>query len=191
MKLLTWWPVTELLEYLANLVPKEHLDPSLNDTPTRWLKMMAEVTSGYEVDVPSLFKTFDQQGYDGMIVVGPVRFFSMCEHHLLPFYGDVWVGYLPNRNEPRIVGLSKLARLVDAHARRLQVQERLTHDIAADIMKHLKASGAGVRVESVHTCMAARGIRKEGVMRTQTLLGRFRKPEVRAEFIQLCRRADT
>lgn len=159
------------------------------DTPRRWMKAMEEMTSGHDIDIPKLFKTFDGIEYDGMIVVGPLPFYSLCEHHLLPFHGHVWVGYLPGKKH-RVVGLSKLARLVDAHARRLQVQERLTHDIAADIMKHLRAAGAGVRVESQHTCMCARGIKKEGIMRTQSLLGVFRKPDARAEFIQLCRRAE-
>jgi GTP cyclohydrolase I len=159
------------------------------ETPRRWLKAMRQLTSGYSVDIPALFKTFDGVGYDGLIAVGPIKFFSVCEHHLLPFYGDVWVGYLPNARTGRIVGLSKLARLVGAHAKRLQVQERMTHDIAADVRKHLNAAGVGVRIESTHTCMAARGAEKEGVMRTQTLLGKFRVAAVRAEFVNLCRRS--
>lgn len=179
----------ELRINLNALVPVLYQDNSIVETPERWTKMMWEMTRGYDVDIPALFKTFDGTGYDGIVVVGPVKFFSMCEHHLLPFYGEVWLGYLPNARTKRIVGLSKLARLVEAHAQRLQVQERMTHDIAQDMMKHLGAQGAGVRVESTHTCMAARGIKKEGVMRTQTLLGNFKRPTIRAEFIQLCRRS--
>ena len=178
-----------MLAKLHALVPNEHRDSALQDTPYRWEKMMYEMTEGYSVNIAGLFKTFDQQGYDGMVVVGPIRFSSMCEHHLLPFMGDAWVGYLPNAHTRRIVGLSKLARLVDAHARRLQVQERMTHDIARDIVTHLRADGAGVRIESQHTCMSCRGIKKEGIMRTQSLLGSFKKSHaVRAEFIELCRR---
>ncbi len=160
-----------------------------HETPMRWMKAMREMTKGYDVDIPGLFKDFEGGGYDGMVTVGPIQFYSTCEHHLLPFHGRVWVGYLPNVRTRRIVGLSKVARLVTAHAKRLQVQERMTHDIAADMAKHLKASGVGVRIESLHTCMCARGIEKEGIMRTQSLLGAIKRGSARAEFIQLCTRA--
>lgn len=163
-------------------------DPTVwEETPKRWVKALKEMTSGYQVDVPALFKTFENTGYDGMVVLGPIPFWSLCEHHLLPFHGSAWVGYLPGTSR-RIVGLSKLARLVDAHARRLQVQERLTADIASDLRTHLKPAGVGVRIESVHTCMCARGIKKEGVMRTQTLLGEFREGAVNGEFNSLINR---
>lgn len=156
-------------------------------TAERWVKMMSEMTGGDQVEISSLFKTFDDVQYDGMIVVGPVKFSSLCEHHLLPFAGQAWVGYIPEARTGRIVGLSKLARLVDAHARRLQVQERMTTAISTDVMKFLKAEGAGCRLVSIHSCMACRGIKKEAPMRTQTLLGAFREAEVRAEFYELCK----
>lgn len=181
--------------YQAGIVPEDwckDLATALRvpqETPLRWLNAIEEMTSGYTIDIPSLFKQFDGIEYGGIVTVGPLPFYSLCEHHLLPFHGHAWVGYLPSASSGRIVGLSKLARLVDAHAKRFQVQERLTQDIARDIMTHLDAQGAGCRIESVHTCMAARGIEKEGVMRTQSLLGEFMKPEVRAEFIELCGRA--
>lgn len=160
------------------------IDDQLNDTPRRWIKMMRELTSGQR-DTSALFKTFRSVGYDQMIVVGPIKFHSVCEHHLAPFKGNAWVGYVPNA-EGRVVGLSKLARLVIAHAKRFQVQERMTFDIATDIDEHLSPLGVGVRIESEHSCMAARGAEKEGIMRTQSLLGKFRDAEVRAEFYNLC-----
>lgn len=158
-----------------------------SDTAERWVKMINEMTGGENVDVRRLFKTFDGIKYDGMVVVGPIRFGSLCEHHLLPFTGDAWVGYLPGRSG-RVVGLSKLARLVEAHALRLQVQERMTQNIAQDIMKHLEADGSGVRIESQHSCMSCRGVKKEAAMRTQTLLGSFREAHVKQEFTILCQR---
>lgn len=167
-----------------------NFDPNVvKETPNRWVKMLGEMTSGYDVDIQSLFKQFDGIHYGGIVVVGPIEFSSLCEHHLLPFVGHAWLGYLP-AEQGRVVGLSKLARLVSAHAKRLQVQERMTENIAADIEKHMGAAGVGVRLESHHTCMSARGAEKNGVMRTQSLLGRFREPDLRAEFIQLCRRAE-
>lgn len=159
------------------------------ETPARWLKALMEMTQGYRVDTKELLKTFENEKYNGVIVVD-VPFWSLCEHHLLPFHGRAWVGYLTGE-DCRIVGLSKIARLVTAHAQRLQVQERLTSDIAHDIKQGLDARGVAVRIESVHTCMCARGINKEGSMRTQTLLGAFRnEPETRAEFDSLIRKAD-
>ena len=156
-------------------------------TPGRWLKMMGEMTSGYNIKTEDILKTFDGVKYDGMVVVGPIEFTSLCEHHLLPFTGGAWVGYIPEARTGRIVGLSKLARLVGVHAARLQVQERLTNDIAHDIHTHLNAEGAGCRVISVHSCMACRGVKKRAPMRTQTLLGAFMRSEVRQEFYELCK----
>lgn len=157
------------------------------ETADRWVRMMNEMTGGREIDVSRLFKTFDDVQYDGMVVLGGIPFTSLCEHHLLPFAGKAWVGYLPDARTGRIIGLSKLARLVDAHARRLQVQERMTANIAKDIMKYLNASGAGVRIKSIHSCMGCRGIKKEAAMRTQTLLGSFREAHVKSEFKDLCK----
>lgn len=165
---------------------RQGLDKSnLKETPRRWVKMMKELTAGYGIDTTLLFKTFSAVGYDQMIVCGPIKFYSICEHHLAPFKGAAWLGYLPNK-KGRIIGLSKLARLVSAHAKRFQVQEGMTFDIAHEMMTNLEPLGVGVRIESEHSCMAARGAEKEGVMRTQSLLGVFREAEVRAEFYNLC-----
>ena len=179
---------TDVEQGIYTALRSDLFDRLPNETPMRWVKAMREMTRGYEVDVAKLFKVFDV-GFDGMVTVGPVKFYSLCEHHLLPFYGAAWVAYLPNARTGRVVGLSKLARVVAAFAKRFQVQERLTQQIAEAVLTHLDAAGVGVRIESTHTCMAARGIEKEGVMRTQVLLGNFKQVEVRNEFIALCGRS--
>lgn len=177
----------EGVRYLLAYLGEDPDRPGLKETPARVLKALQEQTSGYDIAVASLFKTFEGEGYDGMVVLGPIPFHSLCEHHLLPFTGVAWVGYIPNAKTKRIVGLSKLARLVDAYARRLQVQERLTTQVVDALMKHLKAAGAGCLIESKHLCMCVRGVKKEGaVMATQSLRGVFNKPDVKAEFNLLC-----
>lgn len=174
---------------LLRLAGRDPADPDLMDTPNRAVKAFQEMTSGHKVDVATLLKTFDGQQYSGLVVVGPIKFYSLCEHHLLPFYGSAWVGYLPNQKTGRIVGLSKVARLVEAFAKRLQVQERLTHQIAQALVDHLDAHGAGCLIEAQHLCMMARGVEQDSAtMRTQTLLGEFMRAEVRAEFDTLMRR---
>jgi GTP cyclohydrolase I len=155
------------------------------ETADRWIKMMNEMTEGHGTEISRLFKTFDDVQYDGMIVLTGVEFTSLCEHHLLPFTGRAHVAYIPEARSGRIVGISKLARLVEAHARRLQVQERMTQNIANDIMKHLRAQGVGVRLEGVHSCMTCRGVKKKASMVTQTLLGVLQRAEVKQEFNEL------
>jgi GTP cyclohydrolase I len=127
--------------------------------------------------------TFDEQHRE-MVVLRDIPFASACEHHLLPFTGTAHIGYIP---EGRVVGLSKLARLVEGYARRPQVQERLTSEIANAIMEELHPDGCGVVIEAVHTCMTIRGVRKPGaVMITSAMRGGFRRrPETRAEFLSI------
>jgi GTP cyclohydrolase I len=158
----------------------------LIETPQRYVKALREMTSGYHEDPAELFKTFENDGdYDGMVSVGPVPFFSLCEHHLVPFFGDAWVAYIPG---DRIVGLSKLARLVELYARRLQVQERMTEQITAAVHQHLKPEGVGVQIKARHLCMEARGIRKAGTFTvTRSLRGVFRSDsDARAEWLRGC-----
>jgi GTP cyclohydrolase I len=133
----------------------------LLDTPDRVARMYAEVFAGLNTD-PAVYlqKTFTQK-HDEMVLVKDIEFASCCEHHLLPFIGKAHIAYLPNG---QIVGLSKLARVVDAVARRPQVQERMTEEIADLIMTHLRARGVGVIVEASHLCMTVRGVRKPGTM---------------------------
>ena len=160
------------------------LNGELDETPMRAAKAWRELTAGYAADIPALFKTFDANGYDEMVVVRDIPFSSLCEHHLLPFYGKAAVAYIP---QGRIVGLSKLARLVDAYARRLQVQERLANEVVDALMEHLQPTGAAVVMEAEHLCMSLRGAKVPGAITvTSALRGAiFEKPEARAEAMSL------
>lgn len=156
-------------------------------TPERAASAMRELTSGYGVEIAGLFTTFEDDGYDEMILQRGIPFVSLCEHHLLPFTGKAHVGYLPQHG--RVVGLSKIARLVDAFARRLQIQERMTVEIADALEEHLDPLGVIVVVEAEHSCMACRGVRKTGVVAvTSATRGAMReKPATRAEALALIR----
>lgn len=158
-------------------------DPSVRDTPKRVLKAMREMTAGRHDDPAAILSTtFDRHAYDQMVVLRGVEFVSLCEHHMLPFTGSAVVAYVPG---DRVVGLSKLARLVDCYARRLQIQERMTQQIADALTEHLKPRGAGVVLAASHSCMCSRGVRKSGAeMVTSCLTGVLReKPEARAELL--------
>lgn len=156
----------------------------LQETPDRVARMYAEIFAGLQTD-PAVYlqKTFTQK-HDEMVLVKDIEFASCCEHHLLPFMGKAHIAYLPNG---KIVGLSKLARVVDAVAKRPQVQERMTEEIADLIMTHLNARGVGVIVEAAHSCMGIRGVRKPGAMTiTSSMRGGFLKdPATRAELMAL------
>ena len=168
-------------------------DPSregLIDTPSRVARAYGDWFSGYAINPAEyLERTFEEiAGYDGMIALRDIRFESHCEHHMAPIIGRAHVGYLPN---DRVVGISKLARVVDAFARRFQVQEKLTSQIAHCIESVLKPRGVGVVIEAAHECMTTRGVHKRGVsMVTSQMLGDFREDaRTRAEFMQLIRGA--
>ncbi len=155
----------------------------LAETPARVARAYEEWFSGYGQDPADyLRRTFEEVGgYDEMVILRAIPFESHCEHHMAPIIGEVHVGYLPGR---RVVGISKLARLVDAYARRLQIQERLTAQIADTLQEVLEPRGVGVVVESTHECMTTRGVHKRGVtMVTSRMLGGFRRnPATRREF---------
>lgn len=159
----------------------------LRDTPARVARMYAEVFVGLEADLPGLLGVTFPEDHREMVILRDIPFASFCEHHLLPFTGMAHIGYIPNG---RIVGLSKLARLVEAVARRPQVQERMTSLIADTIMQALRPDGVGVLVEATHTCMTIRGVEKPGaLMVTSAVRGGFRdRPETRAEFFALLER---
>jgi len=164
-------------------------DPSrdgLHETPARVVKAFEEYFQGYGQDpVAMLRKTFEEiEGYDEMIVLRGVRFESHCEHHMAPIIGQAWVAYVPNG---RVVGLSKLARVVDAYAKRLQIQERMTSEIAFAVQEVLKPQGVGVVVKATHHCMASRGVHKVGAdMVTSCMLGCFRDNALtRQEFLAI------
>ena len=146
----------------------------LLDTPKRVTRMLREITAGYAVDLDSIINgAMFEESYDEPVVVKNITFHSMCEHHMLPFYGKVSVAYLPNG---RVVGLSKIPRIVETFARRLQVQERMTAQIADFIEERLRPQGVAVIAEGVHMCAVMRGVEQPtSVMRTQSLRGRFRE----------------
>lgn len=156
----------------------------LLETPARVARMYAEIFSGLHEDPRvHLKKTFSEK-YDEVVLVKDIRFSSCCEHHLLPFHGKAHIGYLPNGT---IVGLSKLARAVDSIAKRPQVQERMTEQLADIIMEELKAKAVGVIIEATHSCMTMRGVKKPGSLcMTSAMRGTFRaNPATRAELLSL------
>lgn len=174
---------------LLRLMGEDPDREGLQDTPARVVKAYLEMADRPGDPEVLLAKTFGDVTFDAeqMIAVGPVEFTSMCEHHLLPFTGRAWVAYIPA--DGRVVGLSKLPRLVEHIARRPQVQERLTAEIADMLEAHLRPRGVGVVVQATHACMALRGVRKVGAeMTTSALRGYFKeRPETRAEFMALTR----
>ncbi|HMV51704.1 MAG TPA: GTP cyclohydrolase I FolE [Blastocatellia bacterium] len=158
---------------------------AIQKTLLRVVRAFVEMTRGYQDDPAWILSTTFDERSDEIVAVKGIRFTSLCEHHLLPFIGTADVGYLPGA---RIVGLSKLARLVECFARRLQVQERMTRQIAEAIEQHLGAQGVGVVVRAHHCCMGCRGVRQQDAqMVTSSMLGVFRdRAEVRSEFLKLC-----
>jgi GTP cyclohydrolase I len=158
----------------------------LKETPQRVLKAWSFLTSGYMTNPNDVLKSFGDGAEltDEMVFQGAIPVWSMCEHHMLPFFGVAHIGYIP---KGRILGLSKFARLVDVYARRLQVQERLCGQIAHALHKHLKPLGLGVVLQCRHTCMEARGVQKAGSVTTTTsLMGAFKKhSDARAEFMAM------
>ena len=158
----------------------------LHDTPARVCRAYEHYGSGYGADPEEILsRTFSEtEGYDEMVVLRDIRLESHCEHHLAPIIGKVHVAYLPQK---RVVGISKLARVVDAYARRLQIQEKLTAQIAAAIERTLKPRGVAVVIEAVHHCMTTRGVHKPGTtMVTSRMIGAFRDdPATRREFLSL------
>ena len=176
-------PVVRALLVALGFSPEQ--DEGLAGTPDRCMRAWQEMVSGYDrVAEEVLGTTFPGEGYDSVVVLKDVSFVSVCEHHLMTFTGKASVAYLP---QSRVVGLSKMARLVDMHARRLQVQERMTIDIAKDLERVLKPLGVAVVVRAVHSCMEFRGVRKAGTeMVTSSMLGRFRTNiEARQEVLAL------
>lgn len=154
-------------------------------TPKRVAASYKFLTRGYKQDIEKVLNgAIYEENYDEMVLVKEIDMFSLCEHHLLPFYGKVHVAYIPNK---KVIGLSKIPRLVDVFSRRLQIQERLTSQIAECLMKSLKPKGVGVIVEAYHLCMAMRGVeKKDSFCTTSAMLGTFRSdPRSRSEFLSL------
>ena len=177
--------VTEILKLLGEDPTRE----GLLKTPLRVEKAFQHFTKGYKQDAAEILKSavFDASDYDEMVIVKDIDVFSMCEHHLLPFFGKCHVAYLPDK---RVVGLSKIPRVVDVFARRLQIQEKLTTQIAKAIETAVKPKGVGVVIEALHLCVMMRGVEKGNThMVTSSMQGRFRSDsKTREEFLDLIRR---
>ena len=174
--------IATILEYIE---PHQSNREGLIDTPSRVVNSWKEIFSGYSKDPAEvLSSTFNAEDYDGIVLLRDIEFHSTCEHHLQPFTGKAHVAYIPVE---RIVGISKLARIVDLHARRLQNQERITKGIADDLEKHLNPLGAAVIIEASHGCMKCRGVKKQNsVMTTSAMRGVFfERNEARTELMQL------
>ena len=181
----------EALAAVRTLIEWAGDDPDregLLDTPRRVIKSYRELFSGYEADPREyLERTFEEvAGYDELVILKDIRVVSFCEHHMLPFLGKAHVGYLPN---DRVVGISKLARVVQGFARRLQIQEKLTAEIAGAIQEILQPKGVGVVLVSEHSCMTMRGVKTPGTtLTTSHLMGQVRDdPRTRQEFFELVR----
>ena len=178
----------EIARRMRDILSEIGEDPSregLVRTPMRYEKALRFLTSGYDTDVDRLVNgALFSVKYDEMVIVKDIEFFSMCEHHLLPFYGKAHVAYLPNE---KVIGLSKIPRIVDVYSRRLQVQERLTQEVAEKIQEILQPRGVAVICEAQHFCMMMRGVEKQhsGTV-TSAMLGAFRtQKETRDEFLSL------
>jgi GTP cyclohydrolase IA len=183
-------PKESIAELMRKVIAHLGEDPEregLRKTPERYEKALKFLTSGYHQNLDSVLNgaTFSVS-YDEMVVVKDIEFFSLCEHHLLPFFGKAHVAYLPSK---RVLGLSKIARLVNMYARRLQIQERMTSQIAEAISEKISPDGVGVIIEARHLCMQMRGVEKQhGQAVTSAMLGSFRhNKQTRDEFLSLVR----
>jgi GTP cyclohydrolase IA len=175
-------PIEAAIRTILTEIGEDADRAGLVDTPARVRRMYAELTAGYGIDPDEVLnEAIFEVDYSEMVVVKEIPFHSLCEHHLLPFAGSAAVAYIP---DGRVIGLSKIPRVVDMYARRLQVQERLTQQVADFLMERLSPKGVGVVVEATHLCASMRGIRKPGmVMTTSAVLGLFRRSDkTRAEF---------
>ncbi len=184
--------VSEAEEAVRTLIRWAGDDPKregLLDTPKRVVKSYREFFAGYDVNAHDILsRTFKEvEGYDEMVVLQDIEFESHCEHHMVPFTGKAHIAYLPNN---KVIGISKLARLVDAYSKRLQIQEKMTAQIANALNDTLQPKGVAVVIEAVHQCMTSRGVHKRGsVMQTSHMLGQFRRDaRTRQEFFSLLHR---
>jgi GTP cyclohydrolase I len=180
----------EQIRHILKALGEDPDREGLLKTPYRVTQALTFLTQGYQQDPAKVINdALFTEDYEEMIVQRDIDFYSLCEHHLLPFFGKAHVAYIPHH---KIVGISKLARLVDVYARRLQVQERLTNQIANTIMEKLDPLGVAVVIEAEHLCMRMRGVEKQNSMIiTSTLLGAFRtRQETRQEFMTLIRHKD-
>lgn len=178
--------IAPLFEQLLQILEPDPLRSGIAETPMRVAKAWEHWVGGYDIDPEKVLKEFDDGGenYDEMVIVRKIPFHSHCEHHFAPFHGHAWIGYIPKN---KIVGISKLARVLDAYARRFQVQERITTQIADLLERVLEPIGVGVFLQAEHMCMSSRGVRVHG---TDTVTTAFRgaikiDPTARSEFLAL------
>jgi GTP cyclohydrolase I len=180
-------PIAEAMQNVLRELGENPEREGILKTPARVAKSLRFLTSGYVQDVDEVLNgALYSVAYDEMVIVKDIEVFSLCEHHLLPFFGRCHVAYIPNG---KVIGLSKIPRLVDVFARRLQVQERLTVQIAETIMEKIKPQGVGVIIEARHLCMIMRGVEKQNsIAVTSHMLGEFRECEMtRSEFLRLAK----
>jgi len=172
--------VTRLLEHIGEDPKRE----GLKETPARVVKSWGSLFGGYNIDPASVFKTFNEGACDEMVLLKGIEFYSTCEHHMIPFHGTASIAYIPNG---KVIGVSKLVRLLEVYARRLQIQERLCQQITAALDQYLQPLGSACVLNAQHMCMTARGVQKQGSrMVTSSLTGVFKtNPQTRAEFLQL------
>jgi GTP cyclohydrolase IA len=178
----------ELVSRLLAELGEDPLREGLRDTPKRVEKSLKFLTSGYQADIDEVINNaLFSVDYSEMVIVKDIDFYSLCEHHLLPFFGKCHIAYIPQK---KVIGLSKIPRLVDVFARRLQVQERLTHQVAEVIEQKIAPLGVAVVMEGTHLCMAMRGVEKQNSLAiTSAMLGAFRdNARTRSEFLELIRR---
>jgi len=187
---LSGFSTQELYREIISRLGEDPNRDGLLATPERVEKSMAFLTKGYDQDAAEILRgaMFDVD-YDEMVIVKDIEMYSLCEHHMLPFFGKVHVAYIPRG---KVIGLSKIPRLVEVFARRLQVQERITRQIADSIQDAIKPQGVGVVIEARHLCMMMRGIEKQNSSTvTSAMVGCFRQKETRAEFLSLLRQPGT
>jgi GTP cyclohydrolase I len=170
------------LETILTYIGENPQREGLKETPKRVIKSWQKLYGGYAQKPESVLKTFTEGSCDEMVILKDIEFYSMCEHHMMPFFGTISIGYLPDK---KVIGISKLARLVEIYSRRLQIQEKLVAQIADSLMQHLKPLGVMVVCKAKHMCISSRGIEKhKAEMITSALRGVFNKNEVRQEFLQ-------
>lgn len=156
---------------ILHLIGEDPDREGLRKTPERVVRSWAEIFGGYKLDPASVFTTFEADGYSELVLLKGIEFYSTCEHHMLSFSGKAHIGYIADQ---RVIGISKLARLLDIYARRLQIQERIGQQVTSDLMEYLKPKGAACIIEAEHLCMRCRGVEKQNsIMVTSSLTGRF------------------
>ena len=184
MKSMNQSKIEQLVKEIINHLGEDPEREGLKDTPRRVAKSYDELFGGYKLDPKEILTVFDGENYDEMIICKDIDFYSNCEHHMQPFFGKIHIGYIPNT---KIVGISKLPRIVEIFARRLQNQERLTQQIAETLNELIDPKGVAVVIEAKHLCMMARGVQKQNaIMTTSSSMGLFKKnAKTRSEFLKL------